>query len=91
MIGTYQAAFPDARWDVEEMLVTGDKVMTRWIGSGTHKGVLQGNPPLPPTGKKVKVTGVWIHRIIGGKIVESWNHWDMLGMLHQLGVRPTPQ
>jgi steroid delta-isomerase-like uncharacterized protein len=91
LIGTYQTAFPDAHWEVEEMLAAGDKVVTRWIGSGTHKAVLQGNPPIPPTGKKVRVTGVWIHRISGGKIVETWNHWDMLGMLQQLGVIPSPK
>jgi steroid delta-isomerase-like uncharacterized protein len=89
LISTYQTAFPDARWEVEEMFVAGDKVVTRWAGSGTHKAVLQGNPPIPPTGKKVRVTGIWIHRISGGKIVESWNVWDMLGMLQQIGVIPS--
>ena len=88
LIGTYHTGLPDARWDVEEMIAEGDKVVTRWIGSGTHTGVLQGNPPIPPTGKKVKVNGVWIHRISGGKIVETWNYWDMMGMLKQLGVLP---
>jgi hypothetical protein len=29
---------------------------------------------------------VWIHRIAGSKIAESWNVWDTLGMLKQLGV-----
>jgi hypothetical protein len=24
--------------------------------------------------------------VAGGKIVESWNSWDTLGMLQQLGV-----
>jgi steroid delta-isomerase-like uncharacterized protein len=91
LIGTYQAAFPDARWEVEEMFAAGDKVVTRWAGSGTHKAALQGNPSIPPTGKKVRVTGVWIHRISSGKIVETWNHWDMMGMLQQLGVIPSPQ
>jgi hypothetical protein len=26
--------------------------------------------------------------VAGGKIVESWNYWDTLGMLQQLGVVP---
>jgi hypothetical protein len=34
--------------------------------------------------------GIWIHRLGGGKIVESWNVWDTLGMLQQLGVIPAP-
>ena len=88
LVSTYQAAFPDVHWHVEEMIAEGDKVVTRWTGSGTHKAVLQGNPPIPPTGKRATVPGVWIHRIAGGKIVESWNVWDTLGMLQQLGVVP---
>jgi hypothetical protein len=34
------------------------------------------------------VAGIWIHRSAGGKIVESWNSWDTLGMLTQLGAVP---
>jgi predicted ester cyclase len=64
--------------------------VTRWRGSGTHKAPLAGNPPIPATGKAVSVSGVWIHKIAGGKIVQSWNAWDMLGMLRQLGVVPQP-
>jgi predicted ester cyclase len=41
---------------------------------------------IAPTGKQVQVTGIWIHRLAGEKIVESWNVWDTLGMLQQLGV-----
>ena len=41
---------------------------------------------ISPTGKQVQVTGIWIHRFTGEKIVESWNVWDTLGMLQQLGV-----
>ena len=89
LVTTYQTAFPDAHWHVEEMIAEGDKVVTRWTGRGTHKAELQGNPPIPPTGKEVAVPGIWIHRIAGGKIVESWNVWDTLGMLQQLGVIPS--
>jgi steroid delta-isomerase-like uncharacterized protein len=83
LIGAYQNAFGDATWSVDETLVAGDRVITRWTGRGTHSGDLQG---LAATRKTVDVPGVWIHRIEYGKIVESWNVWDTLGMLHQLGV-----
>jgi steroid delta-isomerase-like uncharacterized protein len=86
VISTYHKAYADAHWAVQETLSAGDDcVVTRWIGSGTHSGELMG---IAPTRKKVKVSGIWIHRISGGKIVESWNNWDVLGMLQQLGVVP---
>ncbi len=88
LMSTYQTAFPDAHWDIDAMLVTedGDTVVTRWTGRGTHTADL---PNIPATGKKATVPGIWIHRVVGGKIVESWNVWDTLGMLQQLGVIPT--
>ena len=85
LIGAYQRAFNDARWDVHAMMASGDTVITRWSGSGTHTGELAG---LAPTNKKVKVDGIWMQRIAGGKVAESWNCWDMLGLLQQLGAAP---
>ena len=85
LTAAYQNAFGDAHWSTDETLTAGDTVITRWTGSGTHSGDLQG---IAPTGKKVNVKGIWIQRIAGGKIVESWNAWDTLGMLQQLGVVP---
>jgi len=88
VIGTYHRAMSDAHWDVREVISgDGDRVIVRWAGSGTQNGELLG---MPPTGKRVtNVTGTWIFRISGGKIVESWNNWDCLGMLQQLGVVPS--
>ena len=31
-----------------------------------------------------------VHRIEGGKIIETWTVWDFLGFLQQLGALPTP-
>jgi steroid delta-isomerase-like uncharacterized protein len=89
-IAVYQLGFPDVHWQINEMLATEDTVITRWTGSGTQTNELAGNPPIPPTGKKASVEGIMINRIAGGKIVESWEVWDTLGMLRQLGVIPTP-
>ena len=60
-------------------------VVTRWTARATHTADLQG---LPPTGRCVTVQGIWIHRVRDGKIQESWNVWDTLGMLQQLEVVP---
>lgn len=88
LVSTYQTAFPDAHWDIDGMLVSedGNTVVTRWTGQGTQTADL---PGLPATGKKVKIPGIWMHRIASGKVVESWNVWDTLGMLQQLGAVPT--
>lgn len=85
VIGVYHRGVKDARWDVHSMIQTGDTVVMRWTGSGTHTGELLG---IPPTNRKVRVDGIWMLRIANGKIAESWNCWDTLGMLQQLGVVP---
>ena len=88
LIGAYQTGFSDATWTVHEVLdAAPDTVVTRWTGSGTNDAPLLG---MPATGKAVSVPGIWIHRLASGKIVESWNVWDTLGMLQQMGVVPAP-
>jgi steroid delta-isomerase-like uncharacterized protein len=85
LIEGYRSAFPDIKITIEEQIAEGDLVVTRWIGTGTHKGELMG---IAPTGKGTTVTGVTIDKIKDGKIVESWNNWDTLGLMRQLGVVP---
>lgn len=83
----YQQAVSDAHWHVEDLLVEGDTVVTRWVGTGAQNGDL---PGIPATGRPVRVPGIWMQRMAGGKIVESWQVWDTLLMLQQLGVIPAP-
>lgn len=75
----------EGHWQIEEMFSAGDKVAVRWTGSGTHVAEVNG---IPPTGKKVRVDAITIHRMAGGKIAETWEVWDTLGFLQQLGVVP---
>lgn len=86
MIGMYRSAFPDMKSTVDDMIAEGDKVVTRWSATGTHKGDLMG---IAHTGKKVKMTGMVINRLVKGKVVEDWEEFDQLGMMQQLGVAPT--
>jgi predicted ester cyclase len=82
-VSQHIAAYPDLHHAVEDQIAKGHTVVTRWPWTGTHQGDLLG---MAPTGKPARVIGIWIHRLAGGKIVESWNVGDTLGMLQQLGV-----
>lgn len=77
--------FPDIKFTLEDMVAEGDKVTTRYTMSGTHKAEFVG---IPATGKKVKITGLEIRRLSGGKMVEYWGIMDDLGMMQQLGAMP---
>ena len=87
VVGTFRSAFPDLRGTVEDQIAEGEKVVMRWTARGTHQGELQG---LPPTGKRVKVAGMVISRSAEGKLVESWEVYDTLGMMRQLGLVVIP-
>jgi len=82
----YRAAFPDVRFTIHDQIADGDKLVTRYTATGTHKGELMG---IAPTGKRANVTGISIDRYQSGKLVESWANYDTLGMFQQLGIVPT--
>ena len=87
-VSMMRSAFPDLRITVEDDMAEGDKVVTRWTGQGTHQGELMG---IAPTGNQVTMTGITIHRIEDGKIVEEWENWDALGLMQQIGAVPSPE
>ena len=86
-IEMYLAGFPDGGITVDDQIVDGDKVATRWTGRGTQTGEVAG---IAPTGKEVTISGLTISRLEGGMVVEEWATWDTLGMLIQLGAIPEP-
>ena len=83
-----RAAFPDMHWAVEEQIAEGDKVMTRFEWTGTHKAEFFG---VSATGRPVRVWGVVIDRLEGGKIKDTRIIMDALGLMMQLGTFPPPQ
>jgi len=83
-----RAAFPDMHWTVEEQIAEGDKVATRFEWTGTHRGEFLG---VPATGRAVRVWGVVIDRLEGGKIKDTRIIMDSLGLMLQLGVFPPPK
>ena len=75
------AAFPDAVHTIEDQMAEGDKVMTRVTVRASFLGEMLG---YQPTGRIVEVSGIAVHRIAGGQLVEHWAHMDMTGFMQQI-------
>ena len=76
-------AFEDSHFIIEDQVAEKDKVVTRYTWSGMHTGEFMG---ASPTGKKIIFTGMVIYRIADRKVIESWDQFDALGMMQQLGI-----
>jgi predicted ester cyclase len=87
-----RTAIPDLVSTLEDQIAEGDRVASRWTGSGTNTGELR-MPGLavPPTGRHVEFGEIRIDRFEGGRIVESWFIPDRLSLWQQLGLIPGPK
>ena len=84
-IGAFLSAFPDLRWKTEEQIAEGNKVMSRFTWTGTHRGEFLG---VPPTQRRVSVWGVVIDVIAHDRLAESRILMDVMSLMQQLGVAP---
>jgi len=85
LVAALRATFPDIQMTIEDVIAEGDKLVVRYTARGTHSGGIQG---IAPTGRKVTWAGINIYRGEGGKVVETWQLSDGLGLMQQLGVVP---
>lgn len=83
MVAGLLAAFPDLHFTIEDQLVAGNKVATRWVAEGTNSAAF-GN--VPATGRRVRVDGLILDHVADGRVVERWEQWDQMGMIQQLGL-----
>ncbi|HYU32794.1 MAG TPA: ester cyclase [Thermoanaerobaculia bacterium] len=84
-IRVFRSAFPDLRVTVLDQIGEGERVVTRWQMEGTQKNRLMG---IEATHRFMRIEGIRIDRIANGRIAETWNKWDTLDMLRQLGATP---
>jgi steroid delta-isomerase-like uncharacterized protein len=92
LVTMLHSCFPDFYIHAQDMVASGDTVVTRWIGGGTHLGAaihtVAGD--IPASGRSFRIDGMTWHRMSGGKIVEARGNEDTVGMFNQLGVVPSP-
>jgi len=76
-----RSAVPDARYEVDDLIAEGDRVVVRWRLLGTHAGTFQG---IAPTGRAIVLKGIAIYRVESGKLMERWVVSDLHGVLEQI-------
>jgi len=81
----FRTAFPDLHLSINDQFGEGEKVVTHWTATGTHKGEVMG---IAATGNQIMLTGATITRFAGPKMAENVMYWDRLGFLKQLGAAP---
>ncbi len=79
-------AFPDMRMDVEDLMVDGDKTISRVTVTATHQGEFMG---VPASSNRVEVGLIDIMRFDdSGLVCEHWGVMDMLTLMQQIGAIP---
>ncbi len=81
-VDTLHQSFSNAHFYVDDMVIDGDLVAVRYTFSGKHEGNYVG---IAATGKEVTATGIRVSRIAGNMFQETWDYFDKLSVLVQLG------
>ncbi len=83
-IGQRLKSVPDLKWEIKEILVSGNQVTVRGEATGTPAGEFMG---APHTGKSFKLMSIDVHTLEDGKMVRSYHIEDWLGAVRQLSAK----
>jgi predicted ester cyclase len=95
LLTALKTAFPDLKFDIQDVTVNGNQATVRAVWSGMNTGALSmpfpGMQNIPPTGKQVSVKDVYIVTVDGDKIsrleVNSPPDGGIPAALDQIGVK----
>lgn len=80
-----RGAFPDLTVTINSMVAEGDEVWVQMTMRGTQDGPFL---HIPPSGRRVEVSGFDRVRVRNGQAIEHWGITDNLALLGQLGQLP---
>ena len=81
----FQRAFAEVRFDEEDVVAAGDRVVLSCVMRGVHCGSLAG---VPPTGRPIAVRQIHVFRLAAGRVVEHRLVEDDLSLRLQIGALP---
>ncbi|HKE66735.1 MAG TPA: ester cyclase [Micromonosporaceae bacterium] len=79
------AALPDLSATMEDLVISGDRVVGRFVYRGTHSGELMG---IPASGNPVEMRSIDIWRVQDGMFVEHWDELNLMQVFQQMGALP---
>jgi predicted ester cyclase len=69
------SAFPDYRWELQDLIIEGASVAARLAGRGTHTGPFAG---IAPTGRVISTQELVVYRFAAGRITHCWGDLDVV-------------
>ena len=84
VVGGFAKSIPDMKFDIKEVLVSGDRVIVRGEVSGTPAGDLFG---AAHSGKSFRIMAIDIQTIKDGKIARTYHLENWLSALGQLRAK----
>jgi len=76
-----RSAFPDLRFEIDDVVSDGDRVVLRWTATGTHDGTFA---DVAPTGRRVAWNGCDWFRLHAGQLTEAFVVADGGALYEQL-------
>jgi predicted ester cyclase len=83
-IGQRLRGIPDLKWEIKEVLISGNHVIVRGEATGTPSGELMGNPT---NGKSFKLMSLDVHTFEDGKIARTYHVEDWQGAFRQMSQK----
>ena len=84
VVGNFANSIPDMKFDIKEVLVSGNRAIVRGEVSGTPAGELFG---VPHTGKSFRILAIDIQTIRDGRIVQTYHLENWLSAVGQLRAK----
>ena len=81
-VALFRALSPDMCFTIEDQVAEGDKVATRWSVRLQTSG---GGQAAESADESILVTGMSMHKMTNGKLVESWDNWDSMTAFQSMG------
>lgn len=90
-IQAWVTAFPDSTVEITNLFSTDEQGIVEFLGRGTQTGALPGPAgAIAATGRQAEVRFCNVQRFTNGQISSFHQYFDLMGLLQQLGVLPSP-